>query len=596
MADYNVSFGAKDAGLVAKVKDVKSNLEGLGGAIKKLIVPIAALGASFLAIRKISADFQKAIDMGGRLNDLAARTGETAGNLMILERAFQNAGVGADAVGATINRMQRFMVEASQRGGEQEKTMQRLGLSYEALKRLSPTEQLQEIAKRIAVINNPAERSAAAMQILGRSGGELIPLFRAMGIEIKNAQEQLGSAPRIMDQTNPLLDELGDNMKAIKEKSSEFALGLISQLLPGLVSLSKRLATIDAAGLGEKFSKYAKSVLQWASETFKLAGAFERLDTAFKSILQGDIGGGLKLMFLTARDTALNAINEIFARAKAAIDTLQDLFAILFRPGSPAMKAIEAGLFILKNKISQMISEAILAAIPKIKIFEGMLEEAKANVQALKNVEFHNMKVAGEIFSDAMEEAKLVAGEIPNIFSKNLAQNLRTPLFEMESRVKQTADHAAKLKENLQDAAKVTGDVQGPPLPPKIDELAPIVMQFKKTGGVNPNKALDNLLKETRQEPMTAREQFRVRNLLSRAQREESRGRFDASERLQKMAEQRVAQMRQRAQSASATEAAKGKESLKDVVNPLNRIFKLNESINKLMERLEPKLPTPALS
>jgi hypothetical protein len=63
------------------------------------------------------------------------------------------------------------------------------------------------------------------MQLLGRSGGELIPLLRAMGTELDIARSQLGSTPEVMDRVAAVLDTVGDNFAAIGEKGKEFASG-----------------------------------------------------------------------------------------------------------------------------------------------------------------------------------------------------------------------------------------------------------------------------------------------------------------------------------------------------------------------------------
>jgi hypothetical protein len=81
------------------------------------------------------------------------------------------------AVGPAIARLSRFMVEASTGGTAQIETMNKLGLSYAQLKNLTPTEQMRMLAKSIMALPTPAERTAAAMDIFGKSGRTLIPLF-----------------------------------------------------------------------------------------------------------------------------------------------------------------------------------------------------------------------------------------------------------------------------------------------------------------------------------------------------------------------------------------------------------------------------------
>jgi hypothetical protein len=87
-------------------------------------IPLAGVAAAFFGARGAAAAFTDAIRVGGELNDLAARTGETAGELAVLQRAFQNAGMSGGEVGTMLNRLQRFMIEASEGGSKQGEAME----------------------------------------------------------------------------------------------------------------------------------------------------------------------------------------------------------------------------------------------------------------------------------------------------------------------------------------------------------------------------------------------------------------------------------------------------------------------------------------
>lgn len=432
---------------------IGADTAAFSSSIKKAAAAIVGIGAAFMAVKKIATDFQAAIDMGGRLNDLASRTGETAGNLMLLERAFQNAGAGADKVGPALNKMQRFMVEAEQRGGEQAETMRRLGLSFESLREKTPTEQLQAFAKAVAETDDPALRTTASMQVLGRSGGELIPLFRAMGVELETAKNQLGSAPRIIDATNQALDTIGDNMGAVREKSKEFALGLMSQLLPGLVSISDKLATIDAAGIGEAFSNYAKRALEWADSIFKVGEALTQIQQGLNAIVSGDIGGGLNLIWLTMRDAALNAINQISAAGIAALQAVGGLLNSLFAEDSALVKTAGHAFSLMGKMLSQAISQAVVDSLPHIKIFESAINKAKNNIAAsgyeILSLQHSMASSAKNILTELGEDVAAIPAE----FSKNYEANIGKPLIEMTDKMAETAAAAKEIEDNLANAA-----------------------------------------------------------------------------------------------------------------------------------------------
>jgi hypothetical protein len=59
-------------------------------------------------------------------------------------------------------------------------TFQKLGISVDSLRGMNADQRFMAIAKAIALIPDPADRAAAAVDILGRSGVDLIPLIDSL--------------------------------------------------------------------------------------------------------------------------------------------------------------------------------------------------------------------------------------------------------------------------------------------------------------------------------------------------------------------------------------------------------------------------------
>ncbi len=230
------SIGADTAGFHA----------GIGGILGGL----AGLAAAFIGVQKVVEAFSEAIEMGGRLHDLSTRTGETAGNLAILERAFDNTNVGAEKLGPAIAKMQKSMVDMAQGSKEAVSAYTQLGLSWEDLKDKSPAEQMELIGQRLSAIENPALRAEVAMKIFGKSGAELLPILADFSGEIGQAKMQLGSLPEQLDDTAAAMDVLGDNLFAIRNKLKEMAYGFLSEVVPAVNVFVSKLAGLDAASIG----------------------------------------------------------------------------------------------------------------------------------------------------------------------------------------------------------------------------------------------------------------------------------------------------------------------------------------------------------
>jgi hypothetical protein len=433
----------------------------------KIAAAVVGIGAAFIGVRAAVQAFNAAVAMGGQLNDLSARTGETAGNLAILQRAFENAGAGAESVGPTINRLQRAIVEAGEGGKEQAEAFGKLGLNLERLKDLTPTEQLQAVAGALQGVGNDSDRSAIAMQLLGRSGGELLPLLRAMGSELDVARGQLGSLPGVIDKTNGHLDRIGDNFAAIGEKGKEFMVGLLERLGPALADLTDRLANIDAAGFGAKLSEYAEATVRWVAETFKLGEALNQIDLAIKAITSGDFGDGLSLMFMTARNTALNAINEVVAMAMAAVQTVGEAMRSLFAPSSTTMAFIEGSFQMLGAKLASGIFDAVGSVLEKIPFMgaaaqavrsaQDEAEQAVTDISNIMHYEAENLK----------SEWGGIMAEMPKQFADSYAQNAANPLIDMNTRLAEAEALAAGIASNIASAGGAAATVD-----PKVTAAA----------------------------------------------------------------------------------------------------------------------------
>jgi len=466
MAGDSIKFNASlnTAGFESGAKKLQGVAAGAASGISqhfgKIAMAVAGITAAFLGVRAAVQSFNAAIAMGGQLNDLSARTGETAGNLAILQRAFQNAGAGAEAVGPTINRLQRAIVEAGEGSKTYAAAFQKLGLDLNDLKTKTPTEQLRAVAEAIKGIENPSEQTAIAMQILGRSGGELMPLLKAMGGEFDRAGQQLGSLPGIIDRTNEHLDRIGDNFKAIGEKGKEFMVGLLERLAPGLADLTDRLANIDAAGFGAKLSEYAEKTAMWIAETFKLKDALNQIEVAINAITQGNFAEGFQLMFMTARNTAFNAINEIVAAATAAVETVTGAISNIFRSNGPMLHLLKTSFTIGANYFKEVLMTAMASVLENFgpwgkKIAGVMRYEAETAANSIKML----TKGIGAQIDLVGEDAKETFAAIPQKFAESYAANAADPLIDMRERLAEAEELSARLAENIAAAGDASNTV-----------------------------------------------------------------------------------------------------------------------------------------
>jgi hypothetical protein len=174
-----------------------------------------------------------------------------AGELRVLQEAFARNGLAAEQVGPAINKMQRAIVEAGQGVTTYKRAFETLGLSLDELSGMDAAQQFSAIGNAINAISNPMDRTAAAMQLFGRSGGEMLTLFANSGA-MAEAARAVGDMAGILTRNANLFDKASDILgNVVKTKLEGFFVGLSDTLVPGLMALLEAADGIDLSGLGQ---------------------------------------------------------------------------------------------------------------------------------------------------------------------------------------------------------------------------------------------------------------------------------------------------------------------------------------------------------
>jgi hypothetical protein len=343
---------AKDVGDKSEGGFLKMATAVAAGQAAVNIATAAIKGAFNLAKGSID-EFGAALDLGGRLSDLSERTGETAGNLLLLERAFNNSGVGADKVGQSINKLQKFIEDAGSGASAQVDVMNRLGLALGELAGKTPTEQMQTFAQKISSIEDPGKRAALAMEVFGRAGGELLPLLTNFSGEIGTAQGQLGGMVDVMNRNAATFDAVSDKVDIIGGKFMEFAAGVLDKVAPALDAVTEALSRIDAAAIGQKFAD------AFVGGTTAMKG-FQAAVDAFKV---GNIGEAFSMLWESIKLQGLQTANEVGRNLVAGFSTAIDFLKEIFNPSGAIVKYMGATFLLIGSKLQAAMGNAMLAFI-----------------------------------------------------------------------------------------------------------------------------------------------------------------------------------------------------------------------------------------
>lgn len=202
-----VEVFADNSPLIRGLKDGERILTKWGANVMKAGATATAAGLA------IASPFAAAIklfsDTGSELNDMSARTGASVEGLSELGFAAKQTGAEMGDVEVSLKKMNKLLSEAAGGSLEARQALASLGLKFSDLQGMNPEDQLGLIGQRISNLKTPADRSAAAMKIFGKSGTSLLPMLH--DLEALRAEAQrLGLTFSTEDAT--AADDFGDSM------------------------------------------------------------------------------------------------------------------------------------------------------------------------------------------------------------------------------------------------------------------------------------------------------------------------------------------------------------------------------------------------
>jgi len=311
-----VELFADDSRLVRGLKAASRRLRAWGQSVaamgRRMMLAGTAAIASLFASAKLFAG------MGDVVQKMAKRTGVSAEALSELGFAAEQSGTDLASLENGLRRMQRTIGDALQGLSTAEDALAMLALSVQQLVGLSPEEQFKLIADRIARIEDPTLKAAAAMEVFGRSGTMLLPLMEqgAAGIEALQKQaRELGLTISSEDANAAaaLTDALNMLWRVVKQ--GVFAIG--ASLAPAI----KRFADW-ATGVIKSIGQWVRQNRQLVVTIFKVAAA-----TTVAGVTIMLLGG-----VLSALGYVFGTLGTVLAGVGAALKLLVIAFGAILTP------------------------------------------------------------------------------------------------------------------------------------------------------------------------------------------------------------------------------------------------------------------------
>lgn len=241
-----VEIAAKDSALQIGLKNAQKKVEAFGKSVTSVGKSLSLIGASIAAPLGIAVT--KFAAAGDALDEMSVKTGIATESLSALQYAASFSSIDLDKLGSSVAKMQRNLAGGS-------KAFDRLGLSVEDLLKLTPEQQLGKIADAINAIENPAQKTAAAMDIFGRSGQELLPFLAEGSVGIKRLTDEAAS--------------MGLVLSGKAAKSAAALDDALTKLSTGVGAIGNSIASVLApvlVDIATKIQALLPGVIQWIQD------------------------------------------------------------------------------------------------------------------------------------------------------------------------------------------------------------------------------------------------------------------------------------------------------------------------------------------
>lgn len=261
---FNISASA--TGMAQGVNAAAVELEKLGYAAKKTAADVGVLktlsiGRAFVdGIQFIAGTFSNyssgVLQATESTSNLARELAVSYQELSAIQLAAQLSGASAEQLGKAFTKAQITITKAAAGGKEAIQALASIGLEAGDLQGLSSSEQFTLLANAIANIADPATRAAAAVAIFGKSGAELLPVFRELGDNLQQSQELLnkfngGITQGQADQVNAIgdaFDKVGAAINIVATQALAALQPALTQAADGFVNF---LASLDITAVAQ---------------------------------------------------------------------------------------------------------------------------------------------------------------------------------------------------------------------------------------------------------------------------------------------------------------------------------------------------------
>lgn len=240
----------------AALQSVTRGLQGMQSQADKASQALGALGVTFSAAAAV-AFVKGTIDAADGMNDLSQKVGIGIRQLAGWTLAANQSGTSMESVAKGIKGLSGYLIEHGDK------------LRAAGITATDANGAMIQLADLFAAMPDGVEKTALAVQLMGKAGMDLIPVMNMGSKGLAEAQEKADAYGKKMAELAPMADKFNDELAELALQSKAAGINITQFFIPGLIGLSKLLN--DVAAGGEK----AQTAIEYLAEkNVPLAGAY----------------------------------------------------------------------------------------------------------------------------------------------------------------------------------------------------------------------------------------------------------------------------------------------------------------------------------
>jgi len=249
--EVKVKFGADTKEAEAGIRRVKDDLKTLQPAAAGIMDSFKAVGAGIVAafsVRELSQFINAISELGEKAQNTSKMLGMTVEEVEKLRFVGSVVGVSTEGMTSAITRLERNMAEAKDTSSMAAKSFAALGISQKDIANNSPDGVLNLVANTFARTKDGAEKTAIAMNLMGRGGAQMIPVLNegAAGLaELERQGQATGSM--LSSFQAEALGKTNDKIDVFKASLQGAGISLVEVFQPAIDAVIDGLTTLVQA-------------------------------------------------------------------------------------------------------------------------------------------------------------------------------------------------------------------------------------------------------------------------------------------------------------------------------------------------------------